>query len=208
MSLLDSRPHKNKNLWTLFYVSISRLWSCRFPSFLSTPFISNRIAGMLTQAVQQFVRVHTFEAVAFRRFCLLNYWNLVRWLLESGMVILSLLCMQSWGPSPSLLHCRGMFSSSWNILVTLLCALFTISMAVLTSGCLSQLCWVCEKAMPADGEQPGLVEDVPAHGRGLGTRWSLRSLPTQTILWFYSMILCYFSSSVSTKGTGCLWQLE
>jgi len=31
-------------------------------------------------------------------------------------------------------------------------------------------------------EQPGLVEDVPAHGRGVGTRWSLRSLPTLTIL--------------------------
>ena len=39
-------------------------------------------------------------------------------------------------------------------------------------------------------EQPGLVEDVPAHGRGGGTRWSLRSLPTLTILWFYdSMII-------------------
>ena len=35
-------------------------------------------------------------------------------------------------------------------------------------------------------EQPGLVEDVPAHGRGIGTRWFLRSLPTQTILWFYT----------------------
>ena len=33
--------------------------------------------------------------------------------------------------------------------------------------------------------QPSLVEDVPAHGRGGGTRWSLRSLPTLTILWFY-----------------------
>ena len=32
-------------------------------------------------------------------------------------------------------------------------------------------------------EQPGLVKDVPAHGRGVGTRWSLRSLPTLTILW-------------------------
>ena len=31
-------------------------------------------------------------------------------------------------------------------------------------------------------EQPGLVEGVPAHGRGVGTRWSLMSLPTQTIL--------------------------
>jgi len=29
-----------------------------------------------------------------------------------------------------------------------------------------------------------LVEDVPAHGRGVGTRWSLRSLPTLTILWY------------------------
>jgi len=34
-------------------------------------------------------------------------------------------------------------------------------------------------------EQPGLVEGVPAHGRGIGTRWSLRSVPTQTIFWFY-----------------------
>ena len=31
----------------------------------------------------------------------------------------------------------------------------------------------------------GLVEDVPAYGRGAGTRWSLRSLLTLTILWFY-----------------------
>jgi len=31
-------------------------------------------------------------------------------------------------------------------------------------------------------EQPGLVEGVPAHGRGVGTRVSLRFLPTQTIV--------------------------
>jgi len=31
-------------------------------------------------------------------------------------------------------------------------------------------------------EQPGVVESVPAHGRDGDTRWSLRSLPTQTIL--------------------------
>jgi len=31
-------------------------------------------------------------------------------------------------------------------------------------------------------EQPGPVEGVPAHGRGVGTGWSVRSLPTQTIL--------------------------
>ena len=34
-------------------------------------------------------------------------------------------------------------------------------------------------------EQPGLVEGVHAHGRGVGTRWSLRSLPTQTVLWYF-----------------------
>ena len=33
-------------------------------------------------------------------------------------------------------------------------------------------------------EQPGLVEGVPAHGRGVVTRWPVTSLPTQTILWF------------------------
>ena len=33
-------------------------------------------------------------------------------------------------------------------------------------------------------DQPGLVEGVPARGRGVGTRWPLRSLPTQTSLWF------------------------
>jgi len=32
--------------------------------------------------------------------------------------------------------------------------------------------------------QLGLVEDDPADGRGVGTRWSLRSLATLTILWF------------------------
>ena len=41
-------------------------------------------------------------------------------------------------------------------------------------------------------EQPGLVEDVPAHGRGIGTRWSLRSLPTLTILWFYDSMILWF----------------
>lgn len=27
-----------------------------------------------------------------------------------------------------------------------------------------------------------LVGDVPAHGRGVGGRWSVRSIPTQTII--------------------------
>ena len=29
------------------------------------------------------------------------------------------------------------------------------------------------------------LEGVPAHGRKVGTRWYLRTLPTQPILWFY-----------------------
>lgn len=52
-------------------------------------------------------------------------------------------------------------------------------------------------------EQPGLVESGPAHGSGVGTRWFLRFLPTQTmILWFYETILWFceidfWSSDVS-----------
>ena len=34
-----------------------------------------------------------------------------------------------------------------------------------------------------DFKHPGLVEGVPVQGRGVGTRWPVRSLPTQTILW-------------------------
>ena len=30
-------------------------------------------------------------------------------------------------------------------------------------------------------EHPGLVEGVPAYGRGVGTGWSIRSLATQTV---------------------------
>ena len=57
------------------------------------------------------------------------------------------------------------------------------------------LAWVAQKSsgcpMPGNVqgqagwgfEQPGLVGGVPALDRGVGTRWSLRCLPTQTILW-------------------------
>ena len=31
------------------------------------------------------------------------------------------------------------------------------------------------------------MEGVPAHGRGIGTRWFLKTLPIQTILWFYDL---------------------
>jgi len=33
-------------------------------------------------------------------------------------------------------------------------------------------------------EQSDLMEGVPAHGRGVGPRWSLMSIPTQSILCF------------------------
>jgi len=47
---------------------------------------------------------------------------------------------------------------------------------------------VCEGHVGGGFEQPALVEGVPAHGRGLGTGWSIRSLPTQTIPWFCDSI--------------------
>ena len=50
-------------------------------------------------------------------------------------------------------------------------------------------------------EQPGLVEGVPAQGRGVATRRSLRSLPTQTILW---SCLLLFPLSLTDS---CFWQL-
>ena len=40
-----------------------------------------------------------------------------------------------------------------------------------------------------DSEQHNLVEDVPAHCSGVGLDDLQRSLPTQAILRFYSMIL-------------------
>lgn len=39
-----------------------------------------------------------------------------------------------------------------------------------------------------DFEYPDLVGGIPAHGRGLGTRWPLKSIPAQTILWFCEIV--------------------
>lgn len=36
-------------------------------------------------------------------------------------------------------------------------------------------------------EQPDLMGGIPVHVRGVGTIWSMRSLPTQVILWFYDL---------------------
>lgn len=44
-----------------------------------------------------------------------------------------------------------------------------------------------------DFEQQGLGEDVPGHGRGFGTRWCLRPLPTALL--YDSMIIQVFSFS-------------
>lgn len=38
-------------------------------------------------------------------------------------------------------------------------------------------------------EQPCLAEGVPAHGNGVATRWSWRSLLAQTIPWFYDLFV-------------------
>lgn len=36
-------------------------------------------------------------------------------------------------------------------------------------------------------EQPDLMGVIPVHVRGVGTIWSMRSFPTQVILWFYDL---------------------
>ena len=50
-------------------------------------------------------------------------------------------------------------------------------------------------------DQPGLVEGVPAHGRGGGTGWSIRSLPAQTIIWFYDLQLAWTLNNDKTEGS-------
>ena len=45
-------------------------------------------------------------------------------------------------------------------------------------------------------EQPGLVEGVPAHGRGAGTRGSVRSFTTETILRFCDFMILWFYDSM------------
>ena len=40
-------------------------------------------------------------------------------------------------------------------------------------------------------EQAGLVDGVLAHVRGVGTRWSIRSLPTRIVLWFCNSMIWY-----------------
>jgi len=55
------------------------------------------------------------------------------------------------------------------------------------TGCPKKLWMPCPWKCARPGrmglfEQRGLVEGVPACGRGVGTRWSLRSFPVQTVL--------------------------
>ena len=45
-------------------------------------------------------------------------------------------------------------------------------------------------------EQPVLVDDGPVHGRGLATRWSFRSLPTKTVVWFHDSMILRFCNSM------------
>jgi len=41
-------------------------------------------------------------------------------------------------------------------------------------------------------EQPDPVKAIWAPWQGIGTRWSLRSIPSQTTLWFYRKNCCWF----------------
>jgi len=57
-------------------------------------------------------------------------------------------------------------------------------------------------------EQLRLGGGVPAYSRGVGTRWSWRSLPTQTILWLYdSMSGGMAKSLVQLEAAAQLYQL-
>ena len=40
------------------------------------------------------------------------------------------------------------------------------------------------------------MEGIPACGSRVGTRWSLRSLPTQTVLWYYGSIILWSCNAV------------
>jgi len=44
------------------------------------------------------------------------------------------------------------------------------------------------------------AQDVPAHGRGAGTRWSSRSLPTQTTLWIYERHSCAVMNTICIRA--------
>ena len=52
------------------------------------------------------------------------------------------------------------------------------------------------QVVPVPG-QPELVEGSPAHGRGIGTKRSLRSIPSQNILLFYDVINKVLSDQVA-----------
>jgi len=52
------------------------------------------------------------------------------------------------------------------------------------------------------------VEDVPADGRGVGTRRSLRSLPTLTVLWFYELKADTLSSHGGVQPFSSPWEKE
>lgn len=56
-------------------------------------------------------------------------------------------------------------------------------------------------------EQPDLLEGVPGHSRGAGSGSSLRSFPTQSVLWFCDWVLRTNDSSVSVWG-GSLWEIH
>ena len=91
-----------------------------------------------------------------------------------------------------ILYFTKMASSSFHLLLLISTALLSSSWFTVNFRQRSCGCPIPGHVQGQDGwvfEQPGLVEGVPAHGRGVGTRWSIRSVPTQTILWFYDFSL-------------------
>ena len=51
--------------------------------------------------------------------------------------------------------------------------------------------WRCSGPGLVGTGQLGVAGGSPAHGRGVGAGWSLKSLPTQAILWFCGSVLCF-----------------
>lgn len=54
------------------------------------------------------------------------------------------------------------------------------------------------------GLGPGQLDEMdgnPVHGREVGTQWSLRSLQTQTIIWFYDYVILWFYDCHPPWGT-------
>lgn len=71
---------------------------------------------------------------------------------------------------------------------------------LITGSVQSQIWWGFEKS--------GLVEAVPAHDSGAGTRWSLRSFQNQSILWFCDPKLTASMWKEGKRQKFCRWTVK